>query len=542
MAVDALALRSISLARREVVLAGLVAGAIGALLLAFGPPPGDAAAHLYRTELVRDGVFVWDDLWYGGSYPLFSYSLLYYFPAALLGNEALVLVAVVAAAALFAAIAYEEWGADTRWASRAFAVCACAPVFTGTYAWAVGLAAALGALRALQTDRAAVALVCAALAVGFSPLAFVFLCLTLLAVAIVRRPGRRRLVVVGGGLAALAAVGLGIALLFPAEGRYAFRAQELGLALLTCGVGGIVALRDSRARVVAVFLFVLGVACIVAFVVPSPVGSNLTRFRMIAFPLVLLAASLASFRPRWLVIPAVVAALAYTVSPYVVVATELGDTRAAHAPFWEPALDFLRSHATPSYRVDVVPTFDNWEAYYVPRSGFDLARGWYRQLDLARNPVLYERDLSAPEYRRWLRSLGVRYVLLPEAPLDRLAARGQAALLTSGESGLREVERAADWRIFELPAATPILTGPGRATLTEVGHERIAGEVGAPGEFLLRVRYTPYWAVADGGVCLERAPGGMTRLVASRAGSFELAIPGAGTLARSVFGARPAGC
>jgi hypothetical protein len=542
MAVDVLALRAAGLVRREVAVAGLAAAAIGILLIAFGPPAGDAAAHLYRTELVRQGVLVWDDLWYGGSYPLFSYSLLYYFPAALLGNEAVVLLAVVAAAALFAAIVLAEWGPDARWASRAFAVCACAPLFTGTYAWAAGLAAALGALRALQVDRVLVALACAGLTLGFSPLAFAFLCLALVAIAAVRRPSTRRLITVAGGIAALAAVELGIALLFPAEGRYGFRLQELGLALLACAVGALVGFRDRRARVVGALFVALAVACSIAFLVPSPAGSNLTRFREFAFPLVLLAAGVASFRPRWLVLPAVVAALFYTVSPYVVVATQLGDTRAARPAFWEPALDFLRRHASPGYRVDVVPTFDNWEAYYVPREGFDLARGWYRQLDLARNPVLYDPGMSASEYRAWLRSVGVRYVLLPRAPLDRLAAARQAELLTSGASGLRKVFESPEWEIYELPRATPVLTGAGPAELTEIDHGRIAGEIGKPGSYLLRVRYTPYWTVREGAVCVDRGKGGMTRLVAASAGPFVLETPSAGTLARSVLGARPAAC
>ena len=90
-------------------------------LVLFGPPPGDLPAHLYRTELVRDGVLVWDTFWYAGHYPLLGYSLLYYFPAALVGNDLVALVSVVAAAALFASLAEREWGrprAGPRGSSR----------------------------------------------------------------------------------------------------------------------------------------------------------------------------------------------------------------------------------------------------------------------------------------------------------------------------------------------------------------------------------------------------------------------------------------
>src|SRR5687767_9898298 len=86
------------------VAAGLAA--VSALLVAaFAPPGGDAAAHLYRTELLRDGVALWDNLWFAGHYPLVSYSLLYYPLSALLGNVPLVAAAAVVSAALFASLA-----------------------------------------------------------------------------------------------------------------------------------------------------------------------------------------------------------------------------------------------------------------------------------------------------------------------------------------------------------------------------------------------------------------------------------------------------
>lgn len=544
MAVDAarVAVRATSLARREAILASALSAAVGLLLAAFGPPAGDAAAHLYRTELVRDGVLVWDGLWYGGHYPLASYSPLFYLPAALVGPEALALLAVVASAALFAALVVREWGEQARWPARAFAVLGSAPIFTGTYAYAAGVAAALGALVLLQRGRPWPALGCAALAAGLSPLAFVFLALVVAAVAIVRRPPAGLAVPLGVGMAAIAGMLFALGVVFPEDGRYGFRSSELVYALVASAWIGVIAWRAPGGRLLAVVLLAIGVACVVAFVVSSPVGSNLTRFRAYAFPLALLAACLASFRPRWLTVPAVALALFYSVSPYVAVATELGDARAASAPFWATTLDTVRTRAGADYRVDVVPTFDNWEAYYVPAAGVPLARGWYRQLDLARNGVLYRDGLTAAGYRAWLRSQGVRFVVLPLAPLDRLAAEAQAELLRSGSSGLVEIARMPEAVVYELPAPTPILTGPAGAHLTAYEHDRISGTVGAPGAYTLRVRPTPYLTVRGGSVCLEPGPGGTTRLVASRAGPFELGVPGPTELVRIAFGARPAGC
>jgi hypothetical protein len=544
MAVDAarVAVRATSLARREALLASALSAAVAVTLAALGPPAGDAAAHLYRTELVREGVLVWDGLWYGGHYPLASYSLLFYLPAALVGAKALALLAVVASAALFAVLVVREWGERACWPARAFAVLGCAPIFTGTYAYAAGLAAALGALVLLQRARPWAALACAALAAGFSPLAFAFLVLVVCAVWVVRRPPAGLTVRVGAGLAVIGGALLGVEAAFPQGGRYGFRATELAYALGACSLIALIASRSRQGRLLAAVLLAIGLACLIAYVVPSPVGSNLTRFRAYAFPLALLAACLVSFRPRWLTVPAVALALFYSVSPYVAVAGELGDTRAAAARFWASTLDAVRARTGPDYRVDVVPTFDNWEAYHVPAADLPLARGWYRQVDLARNGVLYRDGLTGGEYRAWLRSRGVRLVVLPLAPLDRLGAIPQADLLRSGRSGLVEVARTPEAVVYELPAATPILTGPADERITAYGHERIAGTVGAPGTYTLRVASTPYLSVEHGSVCLEPGANGTTRLVASRAGPFELGVPGPSELLRIAFGARPDGC
>src|ERR1700757_3080471 len=97
-------------ARRELVLAGTATSLVAAPPGAVGPAPRAAAAHLYRTLLVQHGALIWDNLWYAGNYPLASYSLLYYLPAAVVGNLPLVFASAVASTVLFASIAFREWG------------------------------------------------------------------------------------------------------------------------------------------------------------------------------------------------------------------------------------------------------------------------------------------------------------------------------------------------------------------------------------------------------------------------------------------------
>jgi hypothetical protein len=78
--------------------------------------------------------------------------------------------------------------------------------------------------------------------------------------------------------------------------------------------------------------------------------------------------------------------------------------------------------------------------------------------------------------------------------------------------------------LYELPEPTAILTGPAEARLTALEHDRVTGEVDAPGSYRLALRWTPTWRVEAGEVCLEEAPDGMTRIVAAGAGAFELGV------------------
>ena len=493
-------------------------------LALFGPPGGDLPAHLYRVMLVEDGVLVWDNFWYGGHYPLASYSLLYYLPATVFENELLAVVAAIASGALFASICEREWGERAIWPARVFAVLAAGPVFTGTYTYALGLAALLAAIRALQARRTWLALVAAALCLGFSPLAYVFLCIVCAAIAVTRARLDSRAIVMGAGLAFLAAVQALAIWLFPHEAVYPFRLVELAVVLAVSALGAALSERAEKGRTLAAVFLIWGLVCLVAFVVRSPIGENATRLRGIVFALVLLAAVLARFRPVWLAAPVLALALGYTLVPYVAVIPHRTDGRSAEESYWEPALDFLRANSGPGFRVEVVPTADHWEAYWVPKAGFALARGWYRQLDIAENELFYEEPLRGDEYRDWLRRMGVRYVLLPDAQLGRMGEEREGDLLRSGESGLREVLTTDDWRVYELPAADPILTGPGEATVSVHGHDRIAGTLPAAGVYRLAVRHTPYWRVEQGRLCLERAADGMTTLRAQAGGPFALEI------------------
>jgi hypothetical protein len=494
-------------------------------LFVAGPAPGDAPAHLYRTLLVHHGAFLWDNLWYAGQYPFASYSLLYYLPAALFGNVPLAFVSVLASAALFVVIGFHEWGSVARWPARAFALFAAAPLFTGLYSYSLGFMTTLAALRLFQRERMLMAIAFAALTLGFSPLAFVFLCLVLLAVAVARHGVTRRTLAVAAALVAIAGVQLTALVLFPSRGIYPFNHWDLLAVLGVCWLGVLVSRRSPRPRLFVSFFVLWGLGCLATFAVPTALGDNITRLRSFVFPIMMVVAAQARFRPRALTTFALAVALAYNLVPYLMLIPYRLDPRPAHARFWQPALGFLRAHPGADYRIEVVPTAAHWESYWLPRAGIPLARGWYRQLDETENPELYREGLDPALYGAWLHRMGIRYVLLPHTKLDPDGGPEEARLLRAPSLGLRAVFSTATWTIYRVPHATPLLTGAAGARLTALTHETVRGRVARPGTYLLRLRYSPYWTATPTGTCVGRTPGGMTRVTVPRRGAFSLRMP-----------------
>jgi hypothetical protein len=531
--------------RRELVLGAALTAAIAGLVLAVGPAPGDAPVHLYRTFLVRDGALVWDNFWYAGTYPLASYSLLYYLPAALVGNLPLVFGAAVASTVLFSSIALREWGSAAVWPARIFGVLAAAPLFTGLYAYTLGFAAMLAALKLLQLRRPWLAGLFATLTVGFSPLAFAFLCLIVGSYAVSRRQIARRNVWFAVGLAVAAGIEVAALVLFPGAGTGVFPFHWIDfVAVLGVTTLGVLVARKARgAGPLVAFYALWGLGSVVVYIVPSPLGDNWTRLSAFVFPIMLLTASLAGFQPRRLVVLALAAAFAYNVVPYALLVPSRLNNDTQEASFWRPAIRFLRAHAQPGFRVEVVPTAEHWEAYWIPKSGLPLARGWYRQLDVVDNPALYANHLDASAYRHWLRSAAVRYVLLSTtAPLDWEGGPQEARVLRSPRTGLNAVFRSRNWTIYELPHATPLLTGPANPVVTSFGHTAIRGRVFAAGRYLLRAHYSPYLRLQGSG-CVAPGPGKMTYLELTRPQRFALSVPGTPDgLVRELFGGTEATC
>jgi hypothetical protein len=492
---------------------GALAGALALALARWGPPGTDLPAHLYAIDAWREsGVRVWDNLWYGGRYAQVSYSPLFPPLAALLGPAAVAAISAAGAAVAFAQVLRARWGSRSAPAAVAFALLAPAAVLSGQLPFLLGIALALSALWALQGGRVALALVLLLLTALASPLALAFAVVPLIAVA-ATTPGwwrQRRLLVAAAGVCVIVAlVWLQQRAFARAGGRYPASPSEAVTIGLWCAAGLALAWRVAGQRLMLAVPAVCAALGAVALAVPSPVGGNWVRLVLfMGAPLLLVPMAARRFRPLVLVLPVLAIALAWQMAYIVGVARESAASRSSEEAFWRPVEGFLARHATPDHRVEAVATTGRWEAYYLPRRGVPIARGWFRQDDWPQNAPLYDGPLTPASYRRWLRDVGVRYVVLPNDHRDA-SARAEALLVRSG-SVLPVVARMPGWTVYELPDATPIATPAGGIRVTALDEDAVTLRVARPGTYRLRLTYTPYWRVEGPGCVEPRAPWGTT--------------------------------
>ncbi len=93
--------------------------------------------------------------------------------------------------------------------------------------------------------------------------------------------------------------------------------------------------------------------------------------------------------------------------------------------------------------------------------------------------------------------------------------------------------RSAHWRVYAVANPTPIVSGA--ATLTALGPNSLTIDAHRAGTALVRVRFTPYWALGAGDGCVMQA-GQFTGAAAATpraraAGDQVLARPDRGRLA-----------
>jgi hypothetical protein len=285
-------------------------------------------------------------------------------------------------------------------------------------------------------------------------------------------------------------------------------------------VGFLIALPDGQ-RLLWIGGVVYLVACVACVGVHAPMGANVERYGvLLAGPLLLCALQssgrrLSSLQNAGVAVVALVGIGVWTVWGPVRETEAVAGNLSTSASYYVPVERFVATHGASTVRVEVPFTRGHWEAAWLAPK-VSLARGWEKQLDERYDGVLLGRNLTGGDYHRWLDAEAVRYVALPDAPLDPSSA-GEGRLIEAGLPYLREVEHTRHWRIYEVRHATPLAQGPG--ALTAVGHDWFSLRARAAGRFLVRVRYTRYFTVTSGAACVGEAPGGWTEVSAPRAGT-----------------------
>jgi hypothetical protein len=248
------------------------------------------------------------------------------------------------------------------------------------------------------------------------------------------------------------------------------------------------------------------VAVELAWLVPSPVGTNISRLGLI-FTVVALVCLLGS--SEWTtslaartmgrrVTVGLVGAALITCATWQVAGAARDAISSAPPPAWnvdlQPLVAQLQVRDAELGRVEVVPTASHREstalAPYV-----NLARGWNRQADAARNRLFYrERPLTADAYHQWLRRWAVRYVVLTTAAPDSAAVQ-EAALVGGGLPFLTRVWSNDQWTLYQVQDPRPLASEPAR--VLDFDSAQITLYTPTPGSIQVRVAYSDWLGLVD---------------------------------------------
>ncbi len=467
----------------------------------------DAWAHFARAHPGS----AYDLAWYGGMHPA-SYSLLSpYLMAALGVRPTMVIAGTVSAGLLAFLVTKRDPAAAHRWWPALYGACALVgDAVSGRVTFALGTCFALAALCVIfvwppswgaghRRTRGALTVVASALATAASPVAGLFLGLV---AASLWLTGRRR-AAYALGLPPTVLVGLS-AVLFPFSGEQPMAWDSVVLPLAS---GAAVAVLSPRAwRSLRVGAVVYIVAVLVAWLVPSQVGTNISRLGLLFGGCALVAVAAwggieSSVAARRLGSPAARVALVLALVTCTVwqVATAGRDAAGAGPADNQRAglsslIDQLDSRGADLGRVEVVPTRSHGEAAALAPYA-NLARGWNRQADAERNKIFYRSATLTPRtYRRWLHRWAVGFVVLPRAELDP-AAVDEGRLVAGGVPYLTTVWADADWTLLEVHHATPLVSAP--ATVLRFDAVGVVVSIPRAATVVVRVAYSPWLSLLD---------------------------------------------
>lgn len=491
------------------VATSLVAGAVLHLLwwLLLANSGGDIAAQDAWAEFARlHPNSAYNLSWYGGMHTA-SYSLISPFVMAALGVRTTMILAGTLSSGLLALLVVRSRAVSRPLVASLVGVLALAGnAVSGRVTFGLGLLFGLAALAVVfawpsrwrseearyRLPRGALAALLAGLATAGSPVAGLFLGVVAAGLWLDRRRGASLAL----GLPPVGVVVVS-AVAFPFSGRQPI---GWGSVILPVVIAVAVVIAAPRAwRTVRLGALVYAAGVLACWLVPSPIGTNVTRMALI-FGGVLLAAAATSGALRRSRTVALATVLALITSGVWQVATAARDvvTTAPDAA-WSADVGALvrelRSTDAHLGRVEVVPPKSHRDAAALSPY-FNLARGWNRQADAERNPLFYDRDvpLDADSYRAWLDRWAVRFVVLTPGRPDNAAVE-EAALVERGLPYLRPVWSNASWRLYAVVDPRPLVDAPGQ--LLSFEQSEVEVRVPYPAKVWLRIPSSPWLTLLD---------------------------------------------
>jgi hypothetical protein len=530
-------------------------------------PGGDDAAHLYKVALLRDGESsLWDNLWYAGSYGAITYGILFYWMARWVPIAVLVVLGAGLLPLLFHLYLRRGWGISGRGPAWVLAGVLVVYLAMGQSPFLVALCLVMGGLVLLSSGRPVAAALLWSAAVFTNPLAIVAGGVFVLADVAAHRGTRRRILVFAAWLLPAVSARVVIGMLFSAPALELRDVPTLARLLAFAAAGVLMARASSapqRRALQWVFASFAAVALVTILVGELPVGNNVSRFFAVFGVPLLTAVAWPTRLPRWAPAVLVVAALAVQVQ-FPLWQLQTADTWATRPSFYAPALTLAAHYYDTNHRFHIVAPEGHWEAYYFPTAGFPITRGWFRQDDAAHNLSLYDPELTAREYARWLRQLGVRYVFVPHAPIVSSSQHEVTLLETSPSFELVSYDQS--WAVYRLRHTRPIvepLAIHSTAHVLWLDHTTLRFRVSHAGRYRVRLTKSPYWTLLRTGasaprshlsttkgtdrVCCMRAGrlrGASGRMMVIRvpaAGVYTLSLDPAGVFAGRLGSLRPRG-
>ncbi|MEU6098089.1 hypothetical protein [Streptomyces sp. NPDC047079] len=475
---------------------------------------GDLAAQqAWARFAAQHGGSAYGLFWYGGMHTA-NYSLISPYLMAALGVRTVTVVSGVASSWLAAVLIVRTGVRRPLGPALLASLALWCDVASGRTTFALGVAFGLAGCVLLAGERRpASAAVCAALATMASPVAGLFLAV-LGAGFLCVRDWRRALALLAPPCAVVATT----TLLFPFTGEQLMPADRIWQPTLLGLAVTVLAPRDWRVARWSGAVYSAGP--VLAYLIPSPVGTNAERLAELFAPAVLLATLLAEPRLRGLRRVLLVAALVFSVTW--VGRKTADDLRVSTTvPAWAAdtdgvvrALERLGADRT---RVEAVPARNHREATALAPH-LNLARGWNRQLDMERGRLFYDGTFSAATYRRWLDRWAVGFVVLPLGRPDGYAEDEARLVREHRPDWLEPVWQDAHWRVYRVRDAVPLATAP--STVLHTTSVTVDVHVPRPGPVTVRIAYSP-WLHTDTGACLTPA-GEFTRLTAPAPGTYRI--------------------